>query len=105
MGDKSPKAKDKAKKQGTVSKNQKKAADFAKTLDQVKITTWHIMDTKVVWVDDKTAVVTYMWMGAGTYMKQPVPGMVYASTVWTERNGKWLAVFHQETAAAPPPKK
>ena len=63
------------------------------------------MDTKVLWVDDKTAVVTYTWMGAGTYMNQPIPGTMYASTVWTERDGKWLAVFHQETAAAPPPKK
>ncbi len=31
MGDKSPKAKDKAKKQDTAGKNQKKAADFAKS--------------------------------------------------------------------------
>ena len=82
-----------------------KASDFSKTIGQLKVTTWHIMDTKVVWADDKTAVVTYTWMGAGTYMKQPIPGTVYASTVWTERGGKWLAVFHQETAAAPPPKK
>ncbi len=84
-----------------------KASDFSKTLDQLKITTWHIMDTKVLWVDDKTAVVTYTWMGAGTYKSQPIPGIMYASTVWTERAGKWLAVFHQETApAAPaPPKK
>jgi hypothetical protein len=36
-------------------------------------------------------------------MNQPVPPMTYASTVWTERNGKWVAVFHQESAAAPPP--
>ena len=80
-----------------------KASDFGKTLDQLKVTTWHIMDTKVMWADDKTAIVTYTWMGAGTYMKQPIPGVTYASTVWTERNGKWLALFHQETAAAPPP--
>ena len=84
-----------------------KASDFSKTLDQLKVTSWHIMDTKVLWVDDKTAVVTYTWMGAGTYMKQPIPGMMYASTVCTERGGKWLAVFHQETAPAmpAPPKK
>jgi hypothetical protein len=80
-----------------------KASDFSKNLSQLKVTSWHIMDTKVVWAGDKTAVVTYTWMGAATYMKQPVPGVVYASTVWTERGGKWLAVFHQETPAAPPP--
>jgi hypothetical protein len=79
-----------------------KVADFVKTMDQVKIGSWHLMDEKVMWVDDKTAVVMYTWMGNGTYMNQPVPTSTYASTVWTEKNGKWVAVFHQETAVAPP---
>src|SRR6476659_8000195 len=68
-----------------------KVADFVKTLDQVKVTTWHIMNPQVVWVDDKTAVVGYTWMGKGSYMNQPMPETVYASTVWTDRNGKWTA--------------
>jgi hypothetical protein len=80
-----------------------KIADFVKTMDQMKVASWHIMDEKVMWVDDKTAIVTYMWMGSATYMNQPVPASTYASTVWTEKNGKWVAVFHQETAVAPPP--
>jgi hypothetical protein len=79
-----------------------KVSDFTKTFDQVKISTWHIMDAKVTWIDDKSAVVTYTWMGKGTYMNQPIPETAYSSTVWTERNGKWVAVFHQETGAAPP---
>jgi hypothetical protein len=82
-----------------------KVADFTKTLDQMKISSWHIMDARVTWIDDKSAILTYTWMGKGTYMNQPVPETVYASTVWTERNGKWVAVFHQETTAAPPAKK
>jgi len=80
-----------------------KVADFLKSMDQVKVTSWHIMDAQVSWVDDKTAIVRYTWMGAGTYMGQPFPPTVYSSTVWTERNGKWVAVFHQETPMAPPP--
>lgn len=80
-----------------------KVADFVKSMDQLKVTSWHIMDTQVSWVDDKTAIVRYTWMGAGTYMGQPFPSTVYASTVWTERNGKWVAMFHQETPLAPPP--
>ena len=51
-----------------------KASDFSKTMGQLKVTSWHIMDTKVVWADDKTAVLMYTWMGAGTYMKQPIRG-------------------------------
>ena len=80
-----------------------KVADFAKNLDKMKISTWHIMDTKVLWIDDKSAIVTYTWMGKGTYMNEPIPETTIASTVWTERNGKWVAVFHQETAKAPAP--
>ena len=80
-----------------------KVCDFAKAFDQVKVSSWHIMNPQVIWVNDKTAVVAYTWMGKGTYMNQPMPETVYASTVWTERNGKWVAMFHQETAAAPPP--
>ena len=78
-----------------------KASDFAKSFDKVKIESWHLMNTKVMWIDDKSAIVTYTWMGKGTYMNQPFPDTTYASTVWAERNGKWMAVFHQETAAAP----
>ena len=80
-----------------------KASEFAKSFDKVKVESWHLMDSKVMWIDDKSAIVTYRWMGKGTYMNQPMPETAYASTVWTDRNGKWVAVFHQETAAAPPP--
>ena len=79
-----------------------KVADFTKSFDQVKISTWHIMNPQVTWIDDKSAVVAYTWMGKGTFMNQPMPETVYASTVWTERNGKWVAVFHQESPATPP---
>jgi hypothetical protein len=83
-----------------------KVADFTKTMDQMKVESWHVMNPQVLWVNDKTAVVTYTWMGKGTYQNQPLPETTYASTVWTDRNGKWVAVFHQESMPAPPnPKK
>src|SRR5690349_13809227 len=31
-----------------------KVADFVKTMDQMKVVSWHIMDEKVMWADDKT---------------------------------------------------
>lgn len=82
-----------------------KPADIGKTIDQLKIGSFHIMDSKVMWIDDKSAVVTYTWMGQGTYMNKPIPPVVYSSTLWTNRSGKWVAVFHQETPAAMPAKK
>ena len=75
------------------------------TLDQVNITSWKISDEKVSWVDANTAIVTYKWTGAGTFQGQPFPPATYASTVWTKKGDKWLAVFHQESEAAKPAKK
>src|SRR3954466_4057953 len=34
-----------------------RTADFAKTLDQMKVVSWHIMDERVVWIDDTSAIV------------------------------------------------
>ena len=82
-------------------------ADFLKTFPQMvkdmKIASWDISDFKTVWADPNTAIVTYKWTGKGTYQGQPIPSPTWASTVWTKRNGKWTAVFHQESAAMPAP--
>lgn len=77
-----------------------KVSDFAATLDQMKIKTWKISDEKVAWIDANTAVVTYKWTGSGTYQGQPIPPATYASTIWTKKGDKWVAVFHQESEAA-----
>jgi len=82
-------------------------AEFIKTFPQMskdmKIESWDISDFKTVWVDANTAVLTYKWTGKGTFQGQPIPSPTWASTVWTKRNGKWTAVFHQESAGAPAP--
>ena len=82
-------------------------AEFIKTFPQMtkdmKIASWDISDFKTVWVDANTAVLTYKWTGKGTYQGQPIPSPTWSSTVWTKRNGKWTAVFHQESAGAPAP--
>jgi len=77
-----------------------KVSDFAAALDQLKIQTWKLTDEKVSWVDANTAIVTSKWTGSGTFQNQPVPGTTYASTVWTKKGDKWVAVFHQESEAA-----
>ena len=79
-----------------------KVSEFAAMLDQMKVKTWKITDEKVLWVDPNTAVITYKWTGSGTFQGQPVPGVTYASTIWTKKGDKWLAVFHQESEAAKP---
>lgn len=76
-------------------------ADFEKNFKQVKIEPgWKITDTKVHWIASNTAVLFYKWTGKGTFNGQPVPPVVFASTVWHKSGDKWAAVFHQESAAA-----
>jgi hypothetical protein len=79
--------------------------DFAKMTAGLKITKWDITEPKVIWVDANTAVVTYKWTGTGTYEGKPIPPATWASTVWTKKNGKWTALFHQESNIEPPPSK
>ena len=74
------------------------------TMD-MKITDQIMSDFKYVWVNPTTVVLTYTWRGKGTMMGQPVPSPAYGATVYTKRGEKWVAVFHQETVAAPAPKK
>ena len=77
-----------------------KVSDLVAAFDQLKVTSWAISDEKVSWVDGNTAILTYKWTGAGTFQGQPIPTSVFASTVWTKKADKWVAVFHQESEAA-----
>jgi hypothetical protein len=77
-----------------------KVSDLTAMLDQAKVKTWKISDEKVAWVDANTAILSYKWTGSGTFQGQPLPPVTYASTVWTKKGDKWVAVFHQESEAA-----
>jgi len=78
--------------------------DFDKMMLSVKTQSWNIDSSQFYWVGDTTVVHMYKWTGKGTYEGQPIPSPTWASTVWANKGGKWLATFHQETAAmAPPP--
>jgi hypothetical protein len=80
-----------------------KVSEFVTMFDQVKITSWKIVDPKVQWVDANNAIVIYTWTGAGTFQGQPFPTKTYVSTVWTKKGDKWLAAYHQESEAAKTP--
>ena len=78
-------------------------AEFLKEFNQFKVTSFSIDQAKVTFLNDTAAVITYRWTGKGTMMGQPIPSPTWASTTWLKRGGKWVAVFHQETLATPPP--
>jgi hypothetical protein len=80
-------------------------SEFFKQLPamDVKLTDVKLSDFKYHWIDANNVVLTYTWTGKGTVAGQPVQSPTIASTLYTKRNGKWLAYFHQETTAAPAP--
>jgi ketosteroid isomerase-like protein len=79
--------------------------DWDKMVKGLKISSWDITDTHTIWVNPTTAVLTYKWTGKGTYEGQPVPSPLWCSTVWANKGGKWMAVFHQETPGMAMPEK
>ena len=82
-------------------------AEFMKGFEamakEMKIASWDISDSRFQWLDANTAVHLYKWTGKGTYQGQPLPSPTWSSTVWSKKNGKWTAMFHQETLMATPP--
>ena len=66
-------------------------------LDSFQLAKWDIVNPRVVWLSDDSALLTYAWTGTGTFGGQPLTPTTLASTIWVKRGGKWLAVHHQET--------
>ncbi|HZR24569.1 MAG TPA: nuclear transport factor 2 family protein [Vicinamibacterales bacterium] len=77
-----------------------KIDDFKQSWDQIKIQSSKTSDMKVVPINATAAIVTYKLEQKGSMGGQPFPSPVYASTVWVQKNGKWWAVFHQESTPA-----
>ena len=77
------------------------APDFDKMLLASKIQSWNIDGSQFYWIGDTTVVHMYRWTGKGTYDGHPIPSPTWASTIWTNKGGKWMAAFHQETTAMP----
>jgi len=81
----------------------KKLPDIDKMLADVKISSYTITADQFLWLDDTNVVHTYKWFGKMTYKGEAGPGDTFATTIWSNRGGKWLAVYHQETMVPPPP--
>jgi len=75
--------------------------DFAAATKDFKVTSWDISDSKFMWADPSTAIHSYKWTGKGTDHGKPIVSPVWASTVWTKKDGKWTAIFHHESPAPP----
>ena len=65
----------------------------------VDLQDYSLADTKVVFPSKSTAILTYKVTVRGSYQGQDISGAYYASSVWVNQGGKWLAVLHTEAKA------
>jgi len=86
---------------GIVQGKDKAVDSMMKTPCEVK--SYSLGDIKVDWVDKETALLTYKAQADATCGGQKVPPAVYASSIWVNKNGKWLNAFHQETPVGTAP--
>jgi hypothetical protein len=81
-----------------------KASDFDKMMNQMKVdckfTKWGLQESTFYWLTDTAVVHIYKATADGTCQGQPVPD-TWASTVWTNKGGKWQAAFHHESPVTP----
>ena len=56
--------------------------------------------TKVAMLGQDTALLTYKYTYDIVCGGKPEAGLLWASTIYVKRGGKWLIAFHQEVAAA-----
>ncbi|MGE5209075.1 MAG: nuclear transport factor 2 family protein [Alphaproteobacteria bacterium] len=74
---------------------EKEVADMAKA----DLQEYSLADVKVVFPRSDVAVVTYKVTTKGTFNGQDRSGGYNAGSVYIERGGRWLGVFHTEIKA------
>jgi len=83
--------------------------DFTKAMNDpkagFKVEMLKASDMRVIDIDANSAIVTYKTEQKGSFMGMAFPPVTYVATIWANQGGTWRAVFHQESTAAPPPKK
>lgn len=78
-------------------------ADTVKSVSSFDLTDTTMSDSKVLMLDKDAAVVYYTLVMKGTSNGQQLSDKPSrASTAWVNRNGKWVAVYHQESEVRPP---
>jgi hypothetical protein len=71
---------------------------------ELELTDLSFTDWKVLPIDKNAVVVTYTAHINGRIKGQPlVSSQVRGSTAWVNREGKWVAIYHQDSEAKPAP--
>lgn len=73
-------------------------AESAKAVQNIDLTKATLSDWKTIKINDNATLVTYTAKLPGFK-----PDTERHTTIWANRNGKWLGVFHHGTPVLPPP--
>ena len=62
-----------------------------------EIKSYSMDNLQMIMTDKKTAILTYKAMQDGTCEGKTLPALVWATSMYVKRGGKWVSNFHQET--------
>jgi len=69
---------------------------------EFRLTEYAMDDVRFVPVSRNSGLIAYKITEKGTSHGREFAATVYVSALWAERDGKWVCLFSQETAARPP---
>jgi hypothetical protein len=76
-------------------------AQVMKNVQNFRLVDYSMQDVKFVFISLTSGLISYKATEKGTSRGREFTAVVYVSSVWTLREGKWVCQFSQETAAAP----
>jgi len=68
---------------------------------RMKMDSYSLRNVRFSRLAPTVVLLTYEARVVGTYDGKPLPSLQFVSSVWVERNGKWLNVLYQNALAAP----
>lgn len=74
-------------------------AEVVKNTSDVRLEEFTMEDVRFARVSAESGVIAYKLTEKGTAHGKAFSAQVYASALWVKRDGKWVSLFSQETAA------
>jgi hypothetical protein len=79
--------------------------EVVRNVNGFTLTDYDMEDIRFVQIAPNTGLISYNMTENGSSHGHEFTAHVYVSSVWTERGGKWLCLFSQETPAREPAKR
>ena len=73
--------------------------EVVKNTSEFRLQEYSMENVRFVPVSDNTGLIVYKLTEKGTSHGKDFAAQVHVSALWTERGGKWVCIFSQETAA------